>query len=135
MLVTMQIPRATASRVRSLSGWALLLAIGLAGCGQGGAPAQTADTAAVDGAVAFAANCAVCHGADGQGTAQGPPLVDIVYEPAHHSDDAFRRAIAEGVIPHHWELGPMPPLPGIGQDEVEAIIAHVRDLQRDAGID
>jgi mono/diheme cytochrome c family protein len=126
----------TMTPARPLTGWALvlLLGFGLAACGQGGAAPDGGAVADVDGAVAYAANCAVCHGAEGQGTAQGPPLVHIVYEPGHHPDEAFRRAIAQGVVPHHWEHGPMPALPDVRAEEVDAIIAHVRDLQREAGI-
>jgi hypothetical protein len=39
------------------------------------------------------------------------------------------------VTPHHWDFGPMPPQPQVGSEELEAIIAHVRALQRDAGIE
>ncbi len=81
------------------------------------------------------ANCSACHGPQGQGTDQGPPLVHVVYEPSHHPDDAFRQAIAQGAAPHHWDFGPMPPVPDLDDDEVDAVIAYVRDLQREAGIE
>jgi mono/diheme cytochrome c family protein len=111
-----------------------LAVLALASCGSRSTSPEGGETAAVDGAAAFAANCAVCHGSEGQGTAQGPPLVHPIYEPGHHPDEAFRRAVAEGVVPHHWEFGPMPALPRVPDAEVEAIIGHVRDLQREAGI-
>ena len=59
----------------------------------------------------------------------------IVYEPSHHPDGAFRSAVREGAPPHHWEFGPMPPVPGISDAEIEAVIAYVRQLQREAGIE
>ena len=104
----------------------------LAACGSGG-ESQATDAAA--GQEAFETYCISCHGEAGQGTDQGPPLVDIIYEPSHHGDDAFRSAVANGVTPHHWDFGPMPPVPGISDTEVEAVITYIRELQREAGIE
>lgn len=83
----------------------------------------------------FNDNCARCHGAQAAGTAAGPPLVHIVYEPNHHADIAFRRAVALGVAAHHWRFGNMPPVPGVDEAAVERITAYVRWLQRKAGIE
>ncbi|HVM53997.1 MAG TPA: cytochrome c [Acidimicrobiales bacterium] len=74
--------------------------------------------------------CATCHGADLGGTAMGPPLLDPIYAPDHHPDAAFRAAIRSGVQPHHWQFGPMPPLPHLDDDDIESIIAYVRSEQR-----
>ena len=128
-------------------GFFVLVAVALAGCGGGatdGGDAATEDggdavsegggDAVSQGEQLFTANCAPCHGLGATGTEQGPPLVHEYYEPSHHSDDAFRSAVANGVQPHHWEFGPMPPVPGVQGEEVEAIIAYVRGLQREAGI-
>ena len=68
------------------------------------------------------------------GTEQGPPLVHIIYEQSHHSDVAFRRAVALGVVAHHWSFGPMPAQPEIIGEEIEQIIRYVRWLQTRAGI-
>lgn len=103
----------------------------LAACGSDGEGGAT-DAAA--GQEAFETYCITCHGPQGQGTDQGPPLVHIVYEPSHHSDESFRSAVANGVTPHHWEFGPMPPVPGISEAETEAVITYIRELQREAGI-
>lgn len=89
---------------------------------------------AVAGEALFLQNCAACHGADLRGTAQGPPFLDVIYAPNHHSDEAFQRAVAFGVVPHHWNFGPMPPVPGLSRDEVESIVAFVRQEQQAAGI-
>lgn len=83
----------------------------------------------------FAANCAACHGVSGTGTAAGPPLVHIVYEPSHHGDLAFHRAVREGVAPHHWDFGPMPPVSGLSDEDIDHIIGYVREQQRAAGIE
>jgi mono/diheme cytochrome c family protein len=83
----------------------------------------------------FNDNCARCHGARAAGTDAGPPLVHIVYEPNHHADIAFQRAVALGVPAHHWRFGKMPPVPGVDEAAVERIIGYVRWLQRAAGIE
>jgi len=83
----------------------------------------------------FEENCAVCHGANAAGQ-QGvaPPLVHIIYEPSHHADASFYRAASQGVRAHHWPFGNMPPVQGVSREEVTAIIAYVRELQRANGI-
>jgi mono/diheme cytochrome c family protein len=83
----------------------------------------------------FEASCASCHGERALGTAQGPPLVHIVYEPGHHADIAFHFAVERGVRAHHWQFGDMPPVPGLTREQVDEIVAYVRWLQRQAGID
>lgn len=86
------------------------------------------------GEAAYEANCASCHGVRATGTAFGPPLVHIVYEPGHHADIAFHYAAERGVRAHHWGFGDMPAVPAVTRDDVTAIIAYVRFLQREAGI-
>ena len=87
-----------------------------------------------DGERLFNDNCARCHGTRAAGTDAGPPLVHVVYEPNHHADIAFQRAVALGVPAHHWRFGNMPPVPGVDEAAVERITAYVRWLQRKAGI-
>lgn len=89
---------------------------------------------ALAGEELFNANCALCHGANAQGTEQGPTLIDRIYHPGHHSDFSFRRAVAEGVRQHHWTFGEMPPVATVAPDEVENIICYIRELQRHHGI-
>ena len=69
------------------------------------------------------------------GSQQGPPFIDIVYEPNHHGDEAFISAAMNGVSAHHWPFGDMPPVEGITEAEIRPIIAYVRALQREAGIE
>jgi mono/diheme cytochrome c family protein len=83
----------------------------------------------------FNDNCARCHGARAAGTDAGPPLVHVIYEPNHHADIAFQRAVALGVPAPHCCLGNMPPVPGVDEVAVERITAYVRWLQRAAGIE
>lgn len=86
------------------------------------------------GAELFATNCAVCHGPDLRGTATGPPFLDVIYAPNHHSDEAFQQAAAFGVVPHHWNFGPMVPVAGLNREDVAMIVAFVRTEQEAAGI-
>lgn len=86
------------------------------------------------GEALFNATCMECHGANGSGTMQGPPLVHIIYEPRHHSDKAFYLAVASGVRQHHWPYGDMPPQPQVSPDDVTKIIRFIRELQVANGI-
>lgn len=105
-------------------------------CGGGSeSAAPGAPTSDLDGAALYGANCASCHGADLGGTDQGPSHLSIVYEPGHHSDAAFRAAITGGAAEHHWDFGPMPPVDGLSDDEVDAIIAYVRSEQERQGFE
>jgi mono/diheme cytochrome c family protein len=111
---------------------AVLLAV-VAACGQEAGSEVAGESA--DGEALYVMHCAACHGEEGVGTESGPPLVHIVYEPGHHDDESFHRAVRDGVVPHHWGFGPMPPLTGVAEEQVDEIIAYVRALQRDAGIE
>lgn len=87
------------------------------------------------GAELYAQACATCHGEDLQGTDQGPPFLDVVYEPGHHPDAAFQAAAMMGVRSHHWDFGNMPLIEGITEEQVLAIVEYVRSEQRAAGIE
>jgi len=88
----------------------------------------------VRGASLFATNCAACHGQEGMGSNQGPPLINSIYKPSHHDNLAFYRAVIGGSRQHHWQFGDMPPVPGVGVEDIAHIIAYVRQQQRRAGI-
>ena len=100
------------------------------------APTPPPESAAVGGAgkALFARHCMRCHGPEARGTRIGPPLVHRIYEPSHHADAAFFLAVKRGVRSHHWKFGDMPPVPGLGPEEVALIVKYVRRLQRAAGI-
>ena len=87
-----------------------------------------------EGEVKFNNFCSRCHGPQGKGTTNGPPLVHKIYEPNHHADMAFQRAAAQGVRAHHWKFGNMPKINGVSPEDVSQIIAYIRWLQRQAGI-
>jgi len=83
----------------------------------------------------FEAKCADCHGPNAVGQAGvAPPLIHIIYEPNHHGDESFQRAVALGVRAHHWKFGNMPAVAGLTRAEVKSIISYVRELQRHNGI-
>jgi len=87
------------------------------------------------GKAMFNANCARCHGDDGRGTDHGPPLVDKIYRPGHHSDMTFHAAIKNGTRQHHWHFGDMPAINGVSPEDGAHIIAYIRHEQRQNGID
>ncbi len=83
----------------------------------------------------YDANCAACHGPNAAGQdGIAPPLVHVFYEPGHHGDESFQRAVAHGVRAHHWRFGDMPPVEGLTRRDVATIVAYVRELQRANGI-
>ncbi|MDE2914082.1 MAG: cytochrome c [Paracoccaceae bacterium] len=87
------------------------------------------------GQKSYDANCAACHGQNAAGQdGIAPPLVHIIYEPSHHGDESFQRAVAQGVRAHHWPFGDMAPVEGLTRRDVAEIIAYVRELQRANGI-
>ncbi|MCT4609238.1 MAG: cytochrome c [Pelagimonas sp.] len=79
--------------------------------------------------------CVACHGTNAVGVeGAGPPLIHVIYEPSHHADESFQRAVAVGVRSHHWRFGDMPPVEGLTRGDVTMIIAYIREIQRANGI-
>lgn len=96
---------------------------------------ETLSPRAAFGKKVFDGYCARCHGANAAGReGKGPPLVHRIYEPGHHGDQAFLLAPRNGVRAHHWRFGDMPPVRGVSEDELRAVVAYVRELQRANGI-
>lgn len=93
------------------------------------------DGNAATGQRIFDSACASCHGTNAAGIeGSAPPLVHIIYEPSHHGDEAFQRAVAGGVRSHHWRFGNMPPVKGLTPGDVTMIVTYIRELQRANGI-
>ncbi len=83
----------------------------------------------------FDVSCASCHGVNAVGAeGAGPPLIHKIYEPSHHADESFHRAVAHGVKSHHWQFGDMPPVEGLTRGDVAMVIAYIREIQRANGI-
>ncbi len=125
---------------RSLGVLAVLV---LGGCGAADDPAPQSrpDTPAIavvadidQGRELYTKNCSECHGLMMNGSLQGPPLNHKIYEPSHHSDQAFYRAVSVGTRAHHWNFGDMPAQPQVTSAEVTHIIAYVRNRQQQSGI-
>ncbi|KUO65397.1 MAG: cytochrome C [Alphaproteobacteria bacterium BRH_c36] len=107
---------------------------GRANTSSNGVLAPTLSGEALAGQAVFEANCASCHGVNGVGTNKGPPLVHDIYNPGHHSDAAFHRAVRNGVQQHHWPYGNMPAQTQVSEADVAKILSYVRDLQEVNGI-
>ena len=86
------------------------------------------------GKVVFDEKCSTCHGINGAGTKQGPPLIHKTYNPGHHNNEAFYRAVKNGVVKHHWNFDNMAPIPDVSQRQVSHIVRYVRELQEANGI-
>lgn len=82
------------------------------------------------GQVLFEKNCSSCHGVNLMGSEKGPPLLHAFYKPSHHGDDAFYRAGLKGVKAHHWNFGDMPPVSGMTESRMKAIVAYIRYFQQ-----
>ena len=81
----------------------------------------------------YAANCAGCHGAFGEGSELGPPMLHPI-QARMHADVAFKRAIQGGVRPHHYRFGAMPPIDELDTKDIDAVVAYVRWMQKAAGL-
>lgn len=96
---------------------------------------ETLSADAQIGQRAFNSACAACHGVNAGGrNGVAPPLVHKIYEPGHHADEAFQRAVKYGVQAHHWNFGNMSAIEGLTRAEVQYIVSYVRELQRTNGI-
>ena len=114
-------------------GMVVVGALAVVGCGGDGSGSEVANDA--QGASLYRQSCASCHGTDLRGTARGPSHLSEVYEAGHHPDDSFRSAIERGAAAHHWNFGDMPSVPGLNDDEVDAIIDYIRQQQDAHGLE
>jgi len=88
-----------------------------------------------DGRAVYQGRCASCHGADLRGTEKGPSQLSIVYEPNHHGDTSYRSAIRNGVQQHHWDYGDMPAVQDVTDEQIELVIAYIREQQQELGFE
>jgi len=82
----------------------------------------------------FNDNCAVCHGQNASGTRIGPPLIHKIYNPGHHNNASFSRAVTKGVQQHHWPYGNMPAQKHVGFSDLSNILAFIREVQQTNGV-
>ena len=89
---------------------------------------------AADVAANWENHCASCHGADGRGeTKMGrklkiKDLTDAAYQ-AKFSDEDATKAVKEGIKDEKGKTQ-MKPIEGLSDDEIKALIAHVRSLKK-----
>ncbi len=111
----------------------VLVALAAGACSSDDSKARGGDSSG--GAELYGQSCASCHGADLRGTDQGPSHLSQVYAPDHHPDASFRAAVTQGSTAHHWNFGDMPPVEGLSDEEIDLIIAYVREQQEIHGLD
>ena len=99
------------------------------------APPVTDPAVIANGQTLYETFCSDCHGIDLRGTDKGPSHLSAVYEPGHHADGAFLIAVLSGVRQHHWSFGNMDSIPGLDPEEIAAITAYVRSVQRQQGFE
>ncbi|WP_370052774.1 c-type cytochrome [Neptunomonas sp.] len=90
--------------------------------------------AAQKGQLAFDRTCSACHGNNGEGSRQGPPLIHAIYNPGHHSNQSCYSAVRNGVQQHHWPYGNMPAQEGVSFSDMAGIVKFVREVQQQNGI-
>ena len=96
--------------------------------------AQPDGTSADDGAVLYQSFCALCHGADLEGTTRGPSPLSSIYGIDTLPDAAIVTAVTKGRAQQHWTFGPMPPVAGLTTPQVEAITVYLRAEQATRGL-
>lgn len=122
--------------MRMLSAVAAMLVLVSCSGSDAGADIPEQDPKLVEvGRTLYSANCAECHGEDLRGTDRGPSHLSRVYEPGHHGDGAFLVAVRSGTAQHHWNFGYMPPIEGLSDEDVQAIVAFVRERQQSEGFE
>ena len=97
-----------------------------------GAPASS--LSAQSGSVAFAEECAGCHGRLARGTDRAPNLIHSDYGRRTRSDAQFRRAVREGIPARQGRYGEMPAAKDISDRRLDRMITFLREIQRANGI-
>jgi mono/diheme cytochrome c family protein len=85
------------------------------------------------GRIAFASECARCHGRLAGGTSRGPDLIRPAYGPAVVSDNQIQRAVREGVAAQDGSAG-MPAVDNVSDRRLDDVITFLREMQRSNGI-
>lgn len=78
--------------------------------------------------------CGSCHGRDLEGSSNGPSHLDAVYAPDSTTDEDFRTAITEGAPEANYDFGAMPAIGSLEDQEVEDVIAYIREVQDERGL-
>ena len=99
-----------------------------------GAGVPASSLSAQAGRIAFAEECAGCHGRLAGGTERGPDLIQPAYGRRARSDAQFRRAVREGMPARRGGYGEMPAVKGVSERRLDRMIAFLREVQRVNGI-
>ena len=89
------------------------------------APAFAAEPTPATGAVIYEENCAVCHGADGEGAMPGMPDLTEIDGPLSKLDEDLFQSVHEGVERPDLPT-PMPPA-DLSHEEVVRVIKFMRN--------
>lgn len=99
------------------------------------APRGEAAREMAKGKALFEAKCQKCHGERAGGTWRMPSLVSPPYGPKQLTDRSFHLTVMNGARSRYWlNFKGMQPIKNLSQEEAEAILRFVRDLQKQAGI-
>ena len=77
----------------------------------------------IDGAALFAANCAICHGANAKGSV-GP---NLTVEFQRNTRDVITKTIMDGRL--NINRPSMPAWAGLGQPAIEALVQFIESIQ------
>lgn len=88
------------------------------------------------GRVVLNERCADCHGIDGTGgSRKGPPILHSMYRREIFPDFQFKRSVLDGKREKNWRFGPMEPVKGLSDEDINGVIAFVREVQDATGIE
>lgn len=90
---------------------------------------------AAQGQRVFSQRCAACHGRGAMGSGIGPPLLHRNYGASAFGDEAIVQVIRNGAQGARWGFGPMPAIPGLGDQDLVALVRFIRELQARSGIE
>lgn len=80
--------------------------------------------------------CIECHGVDGTGgSRKGPPLLHPMYREAIFPDHHYKRVLIEGRPQNNWKFGPMPAQPQLSDADMNGIIAFIREVHDETGVE
>ena len=72
--------------------------------------------------------------ATSRAAARDPPNWTPCYAPERTTDDDYRSAISDGAPEKHYDSGPMPAIGSLDDQETANVIAYVRQVQEERGL-